>query len=201
MSVTLLWVYLVGALLELDTTYAFQLTFSRGILAGPLLGLITGDVMIGLQVGIFTELLFIDISPLGGLLPPSSAICCTVSMALCTFGIPVYFSFFIGTLSAILFSLLELFIRRHRIDRIAVQEQKIIQNPSYLTWAILESLIFVFIGTLLFVWIVSTITGSLLIRILPALPEQIHIASRFAYMAVPWIGMAALIPLFRLKRR
>ena len=33
----LLLLCLLGALLELDTTYAFQLTFSRGIIAGPLL--------------------------------------------------------------------------------------------------------------------------------------------------------------------
>ena len=61
----------VAALLELDTTYAFQLTFSRGIIAGPLLGLLTGDLMAGLQVGIFTELIFSDVNPLGGILPPS----------------------------------------------------------------------------------------------------------------------------------
>lgn len=201
MTTLIVCVCLIGALLELDTTYAFQLTFSRGIIAGPLLGLATGDVMTGLQVGIFTELLFIDISPLGGLLPPSAVVCCAVSLALCACSIPVYFSFFIGTVSAILFSLLEVFIRKKRVEWIERQEQKIIQNPRYLTWTILESLTIVFVLTFLFLWIVSTITGHLLIKLMPYLPEQIHIASRFAYMAVPWIGMATLIPLFRLKTR
>lgn len=46
-----------AALLELDTTYAFQLTFSRGIIAAPLMSLITGDVMAGIQIGVFTELI------------------------------------------------------------------------------------------------------------------------------------------------
>ncbi|MBQ8032720.1 MAG: PTS sugar transporter subunit IIC, partial [Elusimicrobiaceae bacterium] len=58
----LLLICLLGALLELDTTYAFQLTLSRGIIAGPLLGLVSGEALTGLQVGIFTELLFIDVS-------------------------------------------------------------------------------------------------------------------------------------------
>ena len=52
-----LLICIVGALLELDTTYAFQFTLSRGIIAGPLLSLITGDLMAGLQIGIFTELI------------------------------------------------------------------------------------------------------------------------------------------------
>ena len=198
---TIFWICLVGALLELDTTYAFQLTFSRGIITGPLLGLITGDVMTGLQVGIFTELLFVDISPLGGLLPPSAVVCCSVSMALCARAIPVYFSFFIGALSAIIFSLLEIFIRKRRIGWIARQEQKIIRNPVHLTSTILASLFFVFLVTFLFMWIISVTTGIVFAKVLPYLPEQIHIASRFAYMAVPWIGMAALIPLFRIKTR
>ena len=100
MMTTLLLLCLVGALRELDTTYAFQLTFSRGIIAGPLLSLITGDIMTGVQIGIFTELLFVDINPLGGLLPPSAAVCCTVSLAFCALDLPVYFSFFFGVISA-----------------------------------------------------------------------------------------------------
>ena len=201
MDMTILWTCLAGALLELDTTYAFQLTFSRGIIAGPLLGLITGDVMTGLQVGIFTELLFIDISPLGGLLPPSAVVCCTISMALCSQGIPVYFAFFIGTLSAILFSLLEIFARKNRIGWISRQERKIIHNPLYLSGTIFLSLLFVFIQTFLFMGSISLLTAAIITKILPSLPEQIHVASRFAFMAVPWIGMAALIPLFRIKTR
>ena len=109
-----LLICIIGALLELDTTYAFQLTLSRGIIAGPLLSLVTGDLMAGLQIGIFTELLFIDISPLGGLLPPSAAVCCTLSMALCSLGIPVYFAFFFGVIGAVLFSVCEVLIRKYR---------------------------------------------------------------------------------------
>ena len=198
---TIFWICLLGSLLELDTTYAFQLTFSRGIIAGPLLGLVTGDVMTGLQVGIFTELLFIDISPLGGLLPPSAAVCCTVSMALCALEIPVYFSFFFGAISAVLFSVAEVLVRKHRIVWIQRQEEKILKHPSHITWTILQALFLSFLYTFLFVFGMSASVGFSVEKLLPYLPEQIHIASRFAYMAVPWIGMAALIPLFRLKTR
>lgn len=195
------WICFLGALLELDTTYAFQLTFSRGIIAGPLLGLLTGDVMTGLQVGIFTELLFIDISPLGGLLPPSGAVCCTVSMALCALKIPVYFAFFFGAISAVLFSIAEVLVRKHRMGWAQIQEEKILQHPSHITWTVLQALGMSFVSTFVFVFCISTSVGFSIAKMLPLIPEQIHIASRFAYMAVPWIGMAALIPLFRLKSR
>ena len=126
----ILLICIVGALLELDTTYAFQLTFSRGIIAGPLLSLITGDLMAGLQVGIFTELIFIDISPLGGLLPPSAAVCCTLSLALYSMGIPIYFAFFFGVIGAVLFSVCEVFIRKQRSIWLARQEHIILKNQN-----------------------------------------------------------------------
>ena len=81
MTPLLVLLCVLAAALELDTTYAFQFTFSRGIIAGPLFSLLTGDLMAGIQVGAFTELLFCDINPLGAILPPSVVICCVVSMA------------------------------------------------------------------------------------------------------------------------
>ena len=196
-----LWICIVGTLLELDTTYAFQLTFSRGIIAGPLLSLLTGDLMTGLQIGIFTELLFIDINPLGGLLPPSAAVCCTLSMALCALGIPVYFAFFFGVIGAILFSGCEVFVRKHRAIWLTRQEQLILKKPSRVTEVVFKSLLLSFTMTLAFVLFYSACVGSAFVRILPFLPEQFHLASKFAYMAVPWIGLATLVSTFRLKAR
>ena len=197
----ILLICIVGALLELDTTYAFQLTLSRGIIAGPLLSLITGDLMTGLQVGIFTELLFIDIHPLGGLLPPSAAICCTLSIALHAMGIAVYFAFFFGVIGAILFSTCEVLVRKYRSSWVMRQEDRILQKPSRIRSVILQALGFSFIMTLAFVLFFSAVVGSSLVRLLPFIPEKLHLASQFAFMAVPWIGLATLISTFRLKAR
>lgn len=198
---TILLVCLLGALLEMDTTYAFQLTFSRGIIAGPLLSLITGDLMTGLQVGVFTELLFADLNPLGGLLPPSAAVCCTITLALTTLKIPVYFAFFFGVIGAILFSILEVYMRKTRSIWLARQEQKIIKRPSYVTQAIIKALALSFLMTFLFVLIFSTVVGVPFAYLAPYLTEQLNIAGKFAFMAVPWIGLATLISSFRLKMR
>jgi mannose/fructose/N-acetylgalactosamine-specific phosphotransferase system component IIC len=197
----ILIICVLGALLELDTTYAFQLTLSRGIIAGPLLSLVTGDLMTGLQVGIFTELIFIDISPLGGLLPPSSAVCCTLSLALCSLSIPVYFAFFFGVIGAVLFSVCEIFIRKHRSVWVSRQERLILSKPSRVSWIVVKALAISFAMTLSFLLFYSAIVGGAFARLLPFLPEKLHLASKFAFMAVPWIGLATLVSTFRLKTR
>ncbi len=196
-----LLICIIGALLELDTTYAFQLTLSRGIIAGPLLSLVTGDLMAGLQIGIFTELLFIDISPLGGLLPPSAAVCCTLSMALCSLGIPVYFAFFFGVIGAVLFSVCEVLIRKYRSLWLIRQEHTILRKPPYISIVVIKALVLSFAMTLSFLLFYSAVIGGSVARLLPFVPEKLHLASKFAFMAVPWIGMATLVSTFRLKTR
>ena len=197
----LLWLCLLGALLELDTTYAFQLTLSRGIVAGPLLGLVTGDVLTGVQIGLFTELLFIDINPLGGMLPPSAAICCTITLAFCMLEIPTYFAFFFGVIGAILFSVCEITLRKRRSNWLISQEQKIHYKPSYINGVIGRALGMSFIGNFLFVFVFSLLFGPTFAQLVPHLPEQLQVAGKFAYLAVPWIGLATLVSAFRLKTR
>jgi mannose/fructose/N-acetylgalactosamine-specific phosphotransferase system component IIC len=188
-----------AALLELDTTYALQLTFSRGIIAGPLLGLLTGDLMAGLQVGIFTELIFSDVSPLGGILPPSAVVCCAVTLALKALGIELYFAFFFGVLTAILFSIAEKFMRKNRFKWLVYWEHQIMQNPNAINRTILFSLGSSFLINFILIFLFVLICGKLMIFLVPLIPMKAHFACQFAYMAVPWIGLATLIPTFGLK--
>ena len=197
----LLTLCLAGALLELDTTYAFQLTLSRGIVAGPLLGLLIHDPLVGLQIGIFTELLFIDISPLGGMLPPSAVVCCTISLALYSLAIPVYFAFFFGVLGAILFAACEIYMRKQRSGWLARQEPKIFKTPGYVNWVILQTLFLSFSVNFIFMSAFSAAWAFALVGLLPFVPDQIHLAGKFAYISVPWIGLATLVGTFRLKTR
>lgn len=191
----------LAALLELDTTYAFQLTFSRGIIAGPLFAVITGNWMAGIQVGVFTELLFADISPLGSVLPPSAVVCCAVSMALNALGIELCFAFIFGVLAAFLFSKAEQYMRKRRVRILPFWENQIMQRPQtinrVIVWELVVNALLNFVLISLFVWA----SGQLMLWLLPHVPIQSTVACRFAYMAVPWIGLASLIPEFRLKKR
>lgn len=65
----------VGALLWLDRVYAFQLMLSRPIVIGPVLGVIMGDLPVGVAVGAALELLWLNAPPVGAYLPMDESFC------------------------------------------------------------------------------------------------------------------------------
>lgn len=67
---SLLSVCIVSVLCGLDRTAAFQVMLSRPIVAGPLTGLVLGDPLVGLQVGMLVELLWLGRLPVGASIPP-----------------------------------------------------------------------------------------------------------------------------------
>lgn len=201
MSALTLILCLVASLLELDVTYAFQTLISRPIIAGPIFGLITGDVMAGVQVGIFAELLFSDISPLGGIIPPSGVVVCVIPLILYAMGIELYFGFFLGVLSAILYSFLDALLRRTRFTWIVFLERGIERRPENIKGVIGMTLLASFLMTFVFLSVTTWLSSWFIFWILPVIPPRIHLAFLLAYTAVPWIGMAAMLPAFQLKTR
>lgn len=65
--------YLLGAgmavLLGLDRTAVLQIMISRPLVAGPLVGLVLGDMLTGLTVGMLLELLWLCRMPVGASIP------------------------------------------------------------------------------------------------------------------------------------
>lgn len=201
MTTSIILLCLFAALLELDTTYAFQLLLSRPIIAGPLFGLFTGDVMAGLQAGLFAELLFIDSAPLGGIIPPNGLVACVIPVILYAQGIELYFGFFIGVLGAIAYSLLDATLRRTRFRWLVFLENKVGRWPGDIARVIAGTLLLSFLVAFIFISALAWISGQLMFSLYPYIPPRVHFAFRLAYTAVPWIGLAALIPAFRLKTR
>lgn len=201
MTPLLISLCILAAALELDTTYAFQFTFSRGIIAGPLFSLLTGDLMAGIQVGVFTELLFCDINPLGAILPPSAVICCALSMALYATGIELYFAFLVGVLMALVFAQAEKYMRKRRVGLLTYWENKILQKPQTINRVILFELGSSFLINFVLISFMVGVCTRLTLWLVPHLPAQTVLACQIAYMAVPWIGLASLIPELRFKKR
>ncbi|MBE9537336.1 MAG: PTS sugar transporter subunit IIC [Proteobacteria bacterium] len=63
-----------GGLISLDRTAAFQVMISRPIVAAPLVGLMLGDPLTGLKVGLLLELLWIGYLPVGASVPPDETV-------------------------------------------------------------------------------------------------------------------------------
>ncbi len=201
MTTAIILLCILAALLELDTTYAGQLTFSRPIIAGPLFGLITGDLMAGVQVGVFTELLFADISPLGGIIPPSGVMTAAIPMILYSLGIELYFGFFLGVLAGIAYAHLDKWMRKARFTWMVFLEKNAASRPGDINRTVVLLLISVFLLNLIFVSVCAWVCTRLMYNIVAYIPLKAYAAFKFAYMAVPWIGLATLIPGFRLKTR
>lgn len=201
MTLSLILLCVLAALLELDTTYAFQLLLSRPIIAGPIFGCLTGDMAAGVQVGIFAELLFADISPLGGIIPPSGVVATVLPILLYAQGIDLYFGFFIGVLGAVLYSFFDALLRKTRFNWLIFLEKRIGRKPTDIKRIITAALLLSFLMTFVFISVLAWGSSQLMFMVYPYISAKAHFAFRLAYLAVPWIGLAALIPAFRLKTR
>jgi mannose/fructose/N-acetylgalactosamine-specific phosphotransferase system component IIC len=60
---------LIGGLLSLDRTGAFQVMISRPLVSAPLIGIVLGESMLGLSAGVIIELLYMADRPVGGYMP------------------------------------------------------------------------------------------------------------------------------------
>jgi len=67
-------VSLVGGFISIDRTAAFQVMLSRPVVTSPLIGMMLGDVMTGIQAGLVIELLWIGSLPVGASVPPDETI-------------------------------------------------------------------------------------------------------------------------------
>jgi len=61
----LLLISLLGGLVALDNTEAFQTMFSQPLFIGPLIGLVLGDISGGLKTGILFQLIYFWVMPIG----------------------------------------------------------------------------------------------------------------------------------------
>jgi mannose/fructose/N-acetylgalactosamine-specific phosphotransferase system component IIC len=66
---------LAGSVLWLDRVFLFQLMLSRPIVISPVVGLIMGNVSVGLMVGAALELLWLNAPPVGAYLPEDESFC------------------------------------------------------------------------------------------------------------------------------
>ena len=190
------------ALLEMDTTYLGQFLFSRPTCVGAVMGYFCGDFFLGLQLGVFTELLFIDFVPIGGVIPPSGALCAGFGVLFCTyFHTEVYFSFFIGLMLAMLFTLVEKFLRKYRSRILPSVEKQLIEGSLSPVRLIIQSFLFEYLAVFLFILTMTTLFGPSLFYLHNHITQSLHVAFKFSYFLVPWIGLSMLFISFSTKPR
>ena len=73
---------LIGGLLSLDRTGAFQIMISRPLVSAPLIGIVLGESMLGLSAGVIIELLYMADRPVGGYMPTHETALSVMAVAL-----------------------------------------------------------------------------------------------------------------------
>ena len=190
----------VLALLEMDTTYLGQFLFSRPACTGAIMGYICGDFFLGLQLGVFTELLVIDFVPIGGFVPPSGAICAGLGVILSTyFNMDIYFAFFTGLVLSLFFTLVEKFLRKYRSKILPDIEKGLIENTLTPFSLIMQSFLIEYMAVFIFILIMATLFGPAFYYVDEHIPQSLHIAFKFSYFLVPWIGLSMLFVSFSTK--
>ena len=188
------------ALLELDTTYVGQFLISRPMIAGAILGYLTGNLFLGLQVGIFVELIYIDYLPIGGVVPPSGAITAAIAILMnYFFKMDIYFAFFVGIVCGQTFAFLDKYIRNKRsamLDRI---EKAILRKKITPAIVMLESISTEFVVIFVFMILCMIVFGPLFDHLHEDITEKIHIAFKLAYYVIPWVGLCGLLFSFSSK--
>lgn len=190
------------ALLELDTTYVGQFLISRPMFIGAMLGALTGNLFLGLQIGIFTELIYIDYLPLGGVVPPSGTI--TVTLALMMnyfFKMDIYFAFFVGIICGQLFAFVEKFLRNKRAEKLSDIEKKLIRIKITPGIIIFKNIVLEFLVVFAFLALSMIIFGPLFVYLHQDISEKVHVAFKFSYYIIPWIGLCGLFLSFSRKPR
>jgi len=188
------------ALLELDTTYVGQLLISRPLFVGTILGALTGNLFLGLQIGIFTELIFIDYLPIGGVVPPSGSISATIAILMNHFfKMDIYFAFFVGIVCGQIFAFLEKFLRNKRsqmLNRIDIRLAEVKITPGEV---ILKNIVVEFAVVFVFLALSMIIFGPLFTYLHQDISEKVHVAFKFAYYVTPWVGLCGLLLSFSTK--
>lgn len=211
----------VLALLEMDTTYLGQFLFSRPTCTGAVMGYLCGDFFLGLQVGIFAELIFIDFVPVGGVVPPSGAICAGMAVLISTFfAVEISIAFFIGLICSLLFTRIEKNLRRYR-SKLLPNVEKQLLNGFLLAFTpvgssqyekikkegtlspfrlLLQSFLMEYLAVFAFVLTLTSLFGTALFYLEKHIPETVFVAFNFSYFLLPWIGLSMLFISFSTKQ-
>lgn len=209
MTLMLITIALIGSVLCLDRIY-FQSLVSRPVVTGAIIGLILQDLRTGVMIGALLELLWIDQSPIGTMVPPNDTISTIVITASCVLAGQstgeitrelISLSLLLMLPAAILGRQLDIFIykRNDGLSRIAVScgmrgDIRGVEREHRL--AVLKT--FVLSGLLILITLIAGFYA--LAGLYSLLPEKIMKALTYVYYFVPLLGIAAAMNTINLKR-
>ncbi|MCP4481228.1 MAG: PTS sugar transporter subunit IIC [bacterium] len=203
MITTLLFISLLGSFLSLDNSLVGNIMVSRPIVVGPLIGLIIGDLNLGIEIGFLMEFLWADLLYAGTAIPINLTLFTTIILG-ASYILPHYDESF--TMFIILLTIPMIFICRQieiglRLFNSFIAnklEVLIIRNKQYkrVYFSLFHGLfIFVFVNFIL-IFVCITLTSQLAKILYLRLDIKFIKALSLTYNALPIIGFFVLLHIF-----
>ncbi len=200
--------FLIG-LINLDVYAIGQIMISRPVVIGPIVGLGLGDVMSGLIIGAFIELLYLYVIPVGVVVPPNCSIITGISTVLyilicseikdssCLVVILAY-TIPLG----MIFKRLEIFQRNINVKIVHYIDSAVNQGRlNVVKWVSIPFFLGVFLKASLFS-IIAIILGLFVVKIfIGILPSQVWNGITVVYKLLPMLGLAVAFNTFYVKMR
>jgi len=192
---------LIAAVIELDNVSFGQFGVARPFMCGIIFGFLMGDVSAGVQLGLFIELLFVDFTPVGGVLPPNGTVAALCAVMAACYGAPLYFAFFYGVSVGLLFRFIETRLRNFTGRRMLERQNDLNHNPvKIVNTFIFGSMLFQVLTTFV-VMLAAVCAAKTFLYYAKPLTGNIHAAFNAAYLAAPWLGIFTLLRKFSVKAK
>ncbi len=194
-AIKILFSSALTGLLGLDSVQAGQFLFSRPAFVGPLLGWLNGCPLEGARIGILLELLYIDVIPVGGVVPPNGAAGAAAGvLAHAAGGLAPSLAFFIGAAAGAAYSPVESRVRAARSPwNTLVQAQVKAGDLNLSRWLARAMLIE---NAVMAGYVVCWAGLAAALAAVPGV-RALYPGTDFAYSLMPWLGLSGLYFRFR----
>lgn len=210
MFIKIIWVSLVGSIINMDEHTVVQSMICRPIIAGPIIGYLLGDLNTGLIIGILLELILLNVLPVGAAMPINFSTITVIAVSLTILisesnYIPISPSFIIFVLAwvmplGLVYRELENLSRKLNVYLVRFAEKRILKGKLNAVEKI------TYIGVLVsflkaFVFIMAILLSGIYLfpKVYLLLSGKVIEGLRTAYLLVFILGMSVVIETFSIK--
>jgi PTS system mannose-specific IIC component len=198
----------IGGILCLDRIF-LQAMVSRPVVAGTLTGFILGHPQTGLVSGALVELLWIDRSPFGTVIPPNDSIASIIIAAstIISGKILGHSSRELIAVAVLLFIPLGILGKQidilvmganEKVSRDALDDAEAGRDEE-ISRKQISGLIKTFLLTFFFLLGFILIATEILLRVYPVIPPKLHLSIMYVYFFLPLLGIAIALSTVRMR--
>lgn len=205
-----LLISLIGGIISLDITACWQVMISRPIVIGPVVGILCGDLTLGLSLGVIMELLWINTLPLGASIPVDAAATTVVAVAIAAYVRQWDHTLLSGAIVlGILFALpfgavfkrLDIFTRRYNNKLVYVADTLAKKGAlTQIQLLVLVAILLIFLKYFLFYFICIRAGIYFFRTLLPAIPSLLLAGLGQAHVLLIALGLAVVFDTFKLRK-